>query len=162
MPATPAIRVSASRRDPVVWAGVLAFLACLAVPAFLGWTAAGPHALAQRVAQVAQAFVAAARDSAAELTGASERGGERSSVLASRRAVPRSGPAIIRRPWHGRTDGSGAGGDSAPRAARAERLSDVAHGARAHVDARARQHLPSGEPSPYDATAPPSAIRRDG
>jgi hypothetical protein len=157
--AVPTVRVSAVRSSSVAWARVLSLLA---FPAFLGWTAARPSALRERVAQAAQALVAVARGSAVELASADEGGGERSSLLASRRAAHRSGgPAIIRRPWLGRADGASAG-DTALRAARAERLWDVAHRVRAHVDVRAEQHLPSGEPSPYDATAPPSATRRDG
>jgi len=154
-PATPAIRVSASRSGRVVWAGVLSFLA---FPAFLGWTAAGPSALCERVAQVAHALAGVARGSAPELTGAGERG----SLLASRQAAQRSGLVAPRRPWHGRAPGADAGDDTSLRASRAERLGEVAHTVPAHVDRRAQTHLPSGEPSPYDATAPPSAIRRDG
>ena len=152
-----------------MWVDVLAhpaLLALLAFLAFLAWAAAGPSAAREHAARAtgaARALVAVAggsvaRGSAPHVTDAGERG----PVLASRRAARPSMPAMFRRQWLGRAADTDGGGDTALPASRAERLWDVAHGARAHVDRRPQRHLPSGEPSPYDATAPPSAARRDG
>jgi hypothetical protein len=136
----------------VVSAGVLSLAALLA------WMAA--DSFAQRGHGVVEA-TAVARSEPARLTSASDAVRR----LTSRTAT-RSGRVILRQLLLARARGVDSDGDPtfAPSLAgsRVELLGDVANSARAQLRRLAQRHLPYGEPSPFDATAPPTSSRRNG
>ncbi|SRR5258705_1399020 len=144
--------VSTMQLTRVVSAGVLSLVALLM------WMAAEPSA--QRERRVVDSSTAA-RGTLPELRASRDVGNVPTSPTAMQ-----SARLLVRHLLLARARGADGDGDTtltpslAP--SRVEPFGDATHSARAHLQRYAQRHLPYGDPSSFDATAPPTRVQRNG
>jgi len=130
-------------------------VACAGLIALLAWGVAKPAASPAHRRGAPATLATGSRSTLASLASAADEVGPRTS-----RAYWRA-PATLARVRHDApARGAGTGHDRALDALRAEQLARLTRTSRVWLCLRSKRCLPSAEPSPYDATAPPSAAQR--
>jgi hypothetical protein len=136
----------------------IAFAGALTLVALLTWLAVDPSALRRHGVA---GSIEASHDGSSELTNAREleRGAAARTARQSARVVGRQ--LLVARSRA--TDGNGETTLTSPLgSSTAELFGTVAASARVRLHWLAQRHAPYDDPSPFDATAPPVASRRNG